>query len=177
MADNIPFASRELQLSWRFQLITSISGYPQSNSRSEQEICTINQLLREAEDAYVALIEGRNSPVTGIGLTPSHILNSQRPRSKLPTMAPLLRPQVTLNAHERLGAAHQRQNFYCDRHAKPLKVFEPEETVRVRQNRAWVQAVITDIWLTPRSYVIKRTLERPCEGIENTLSNNPNLRL
>ena len=88
---------------------------------SEREICTINQLLREAEDAYVALMEGRNSPVTGIGLSPSHILNSQRPRSKLPTMAQLLRPQVTLNAHERLGAAHQRQNFYCDRHAKPLK--------------------------------------------------------
>lgn len=111
--------------------------------------------MREGEDAYVALMEGRNSPATGIGLTPSHILNSQRPRSKLPTMAQLLRPQVTLNAHEKLGAAHQRQKFYYDRHAKPLKGLEPEETVRVRDNRAWVQAVITDIWLTPRSYVIK----------------------
>ena len=56
MADNVPFASRELQqlaLSWRFQLITSIPGYPQSNGMSERKIDAINQLLREAEDAYV----------------------------------------------------------------------------------------------------------------------------
>ena len=104
MADNIPFASRELQqlvLSWRFQLITSIPGYPQSNGMSERKIGIINQCLREAEDVYVALMECRNGPVTGIGLSPSHILNSQRLRSKLPTMA----QQVTLNAHEKLGAA------------------------------------------------------------------------
>ena len=34
VADNMPFASRELQhfaLSWGFQLITSSPGYPQSN--------------------------------------------------------------------------------------------------------------------------------------------------
>ena len=79
MADNVPFASRELQqlaLSWRFQLITSIPGYPQSNGMSERKTGTINQLLREAEDAYVAFMECRNSLVTGIGLAPSHILNS-----------------------------------------------------------------------------------------------------
>ena len=36
----------------------------------------------------------------------------------------------------------------------PLKGLEPEETVREQENRAWVRAVVTDIWLTPRSYVI-----------------------
>ena len=90
MADNIPFAGCELQqlaLSWRFQLITSIPGYPQSNGMSEGKIGTINQLLREAEDAYVPLMESRNSLVTGVGLSHSHILNSRRLRSKLPTMA------------------------------------------------------------------------------------------
>ena len=158
MADNSPFASRELQqltLSWRFQLITSIPGYPQSNGISERKIGIINQLLREAEDAYVPLMECCNSPVTGISLSPSNILKRQRLRSNLPTMTQVLRPQVTLNAHEKLGAAHQRQKFYYDRHAKPLKGLEPEETITVRENRAWVQAVITDRWLTPRSYVIK----------------------
>ena len=67
----------------------------------------------------------------------------------------MLRPQVTLNAREKLAAAQQRQKFYYDRHAKPLKGLGPEENVRVRENRSWVPTVVTDIWPTPRSYVVK----------------------
>ena len=99
VADNMPFASRELQhfaLSWGFQLITSSPGYPQSNGMSERTIGTIKQLLRKAEDPYVALMEYRNTPVTGIGLSPPQMLNSRRLKSKLPTTAELLRAQVTL---------------------------------------------------------------------------------
>ena len=52
-------------------------------------------------------------------------------------------------------AAQERQKFYYDRHAKPLKGLKPEEIVRVRENRSWVLTVVTDIWPTPRSYVVK----------------------
>ena len=122
---------------------------------NERTIGTIKQLLRKADDPYVAFMEYRNTPVTGIGLSPSQMLNSRRLKSKLPTTVELLRPQVTLNAREKLVAAQQRQTFYYDRHAMPLKGLEPEENVRVRENRSWVPAVVTDIWPTPRSYVVK----------------------
>ena len=95
VADNMQFSSRELQhfaLSWGFQLINSSPGYPQSNGMSERTIGTIKQLLRKAEDPYVALMEYRNTPVTGIGLSPSQMLNSRRLKSKLRTTAELLRP-------------------------------------------------------------------------------------
>ena len=132
VADNMPFASPELQyfaLSWGFQLITSRPGYPQSNGMSKRTIGTIKQRLRKAEDPYVALMEYCNTPVTGIGLSPSQKLNSRCLKSKLRTMAELLQPQVTLNAREKVVAAQQRQKFYYDHHAKPLKGLELEENV------------------------------------------------
>ena len=52
-------------------------------------------------------------------------------------------------------ATQQRQKVYYDHHAKPLKGLDPEENVRVRENRSWVPAVATDIWPIPRSYVVK----------------------
>ena len=93
VADNMPFASRELQKfasSWGFRITVSSLRYPQSNGMSERAIGTIKQLLRKAEDLYIALLEYRNTPVSGIGLSPSQMLNSRRRNSKLPTTAKLL---------------------------------------------------------------------------------------
>ena len=72
LADNMSFASRDLQdfaSSWGYQLITSSPGYPRSNGMSERTIGTIKQPLTKAEDPYVDLMEYRNTPVTGIGLS------------------------------------------------------------------------------------------------------------
>ena len=59
LADNMPFASRELQnfaSSWGYQLITSSPGYPQSNGMSERTIGTIKQPLRKAKDPRAMLL-------------------------------------------------------------------------------------------------------------------------
>ena len=130
VADNTPFASRELQdfaSLWGFRITTSSPRYPQSNGMSERAIGTIKQLLRKAEDPYIALLEYRNTPVSGIGLSPSQMLNRRRLKSKLPTTAKLLRPRVELDAREKLLGAQERQKFYYGRHAKPLKGLELEE--------------------------------------------------
>ena len=122
----MPFASRELQnfaSSWGFKITNSSPRYPQSNGMSEKTIGTIKQLLRKADDLYIALLEYRNTPVTGIGLLPAQMLNSRRLKSKLPTTAELLQPRVALGARERLLAAQQKQKYYYDRKAKSLKLF------------------------------------------------------
>lgn len=72
---------------------------------SERTIGTVKQLLRRADDPYVALLEYRNTPVTGIGLSPSQMLNSRRLKSRLPTTAELIRPKVALDARGKLLAA------------------------------------------------------------------------
>ena len=83
---------------------------------SERAIGTIKQLLRKAKDPYIALLECRNTPVSGIDLSPSQMLNSRRLKSKLPTTAKLLQPRVELDAREKLLGAQERQTFYYDRH-------------------------------------------------------------
>ena len=101
VADNRPFASRELRhsaSSWGFQLISSSPGYPKSNGMSERTIGTIKQLLREAEypgdwNWSLSLADAKQSA------TEVQIANHGRT--------------------EKLVAAQQRQEFYYDRHAKP----------------------------------------------------------
>ena len=83
------------------------------------------------------------------------MLNSRRLKSKLPTAAELLQPRMELDAREKLLAAQEKQKFYYDRHAKPLKGLELEERVRVKENGSWTPLVVTDVWSTPRSYMVK----------------------
>lgn len=79
------------------------------------------------------------------------MLNNRRLKSKLPTAAELLQPRMELDAREKLLAAQEKQKFYYDRHAKPLKGLELEERVRVKENGSWTPLVVTDVWSTLRS--------------------------
>ena len=69
------------------------------------------------------------------------MLNSRRLKSKLPTAAELLQPRMELDARAKLLAAQEKQKFYYDQHAKPLKGLELEERVKkkngntLRRNR------------------------------------------
>ena len=130
MADNMPFASHELQIfasSRGFKITTSSLRYPQSSGMSERTIGTMKQLLRKAEDPFVALLEYRNTHVTGIGLSPSQMLNSQWLNCL--TAAELLKPNVALYACKKLLDAQQRQKYYYDCQAKSLKGLEVEEWI------------------------------------------------
>ena len=83
------------------------------------------------------------------------MLNSRRLTSKLLTAAELLQARIEMDAREKLLAAQEKQKFYYDRHAKPLKGSELEDRVRVKENGSWTPLVVTDVWSTPRSYMVK----------------------
>ena len=98
-----PFRARN----WGFEVTTSSHSYPQSNGMSERAIQTIKQLLRKRfEDGnapYIALLECRNTPVSGLRESPAQLLMSRMLKSKLPSTVSLLKPQLVHNAYDRRG--------------------------------------------------------------------------
>ena len=67
------------------------------------------------------------------------MLNSRRLKSKLPTAGELLQPRMEMDAREKLLAEEE--------------VLQLEE--RGKENGSWTPLVVTDVWSTPRSYMVK----------------------
>ncbi len=63
---------------------------------SERTIQTIKNLLRKADDEgndpYMALLEYRDTPITGMQEWPAQLLMNRMLKSKLPTTTALLQP-------------------------------------------------------------------------------------
>ena len=114
----------------------------------------MKQLLRKADDPYLALLEYRNTPVTGLKYSPVQILNSRQLRSKLPVSDKLLQPGVMPDVRPRLVELQNTQKFYHDQRAKPLSQLLPRESVRYRDGGKWKPAVVSSVHDAPRSYLI-----------------------
>lgn len=60
---------------WGFKHTTSSPTFPQSNEQVERAVQTIKNLLRKAQDSagdpYLALLEYRNTPLSGVRLLPA----------------------------------------------------------------------------------------------------------
>ena len=80
---------------------------------SERTIKTIKNLLRKADDAgndpYIALLEYRNTPITGMQKSPAQLLMSRMLKSKLPTTMAFLRPKVQEKVREKLDQRTAKQ--------------------------------------------------------------------
>ena len=91
IADNMPFNSVKLNdfaSKWEFELVTSSPHYPKSNALVERNVQTVKQLLRKADeskqDAFLTLLEFRNSPTSGTDESPAELLMSRKLRRRLP---------------------------------------------------------------------------------------------
>ena len=161
VADNMPFSSKEFSRfaqEWGFKILTSSLRYSQSNGMSERTIQTIKNLLRKADDAgndpYIALLEYRNTPITGMQESPAQLLMSRMLKSKLPTTTALLRPRVQEKVREKLEQSAAKQKEYFDRSAKPLSPVKMHQSARIRRDKVWEPAVITCIHEAPRSLIV-----------------------
>ncbi len=108
VSDNGPqFSSAEFRVfseNWEFVHTTSSPGFPQSNGQSERTVQTVKNLLKKAQesqrDPYTALLEYRNPHLDGVKLSPAQLLVGRRLKTKLPTSAKLLRPQLYRKVHK-----------------------------------------------------------------------------
>ena len=86
IADNMPFNS--------LKLVTSSIHYPKFNGLVERNVQTIKQMLRTADeskqDPFFAILEFRNTPISGMEESPAELLMSRKMRTRLPTFKSLL---------------------------------------------------------------------------------------
>lgn len=69
IADNMPYSSYECQCFAReydFEFQTSSPRYPKSYGLAERFVQTAKNMLKKSEDLNVALMEYRNTPITGL---------------------------------------------------------------------------------------------------------------
>ena len=83
IADNMPFGSKQFTQfagSWGFEVKTSSPHHAPSNGQSERSVGTIKQLMRKAaeegRDVHLALLEYRNTPISGLEYSPAQSLMS-----------------------------------------------------------------------------------------------------
>ena len=101
VADNMPFNSTEFKdfaKAWGFTINTTSPNFPQSNGLIERNVQTIKRLIKKAKESNTSidlvLLEYRNTPISGMNLTPAQLLTSRRLRSSLPMSQALLKSAV-----------------------------------------------------------------------------------
>ena len=89
LSDKMPFASNEFvdfAGEWKIGLTTSSPNFPQSSGQSERSVQNLKNILKKSEyegrDPYLALLEYRSTPITGIAYSPAHMSMSRMLRSK-----------------------------------------------------------------------------------------------
>jgi hypothetical protein len=157
MSDNNPFnsyAMRKFAESWGFEIVTSSPRYAQSNGQVERCVQTVKMLMKKAveshQDIAIALLQYRNAPVTGLEHSPAQLLYNRSLRTKVPSM----KSQSVNPARQDLQARQQKQRFYYDQHAHPLRPLYPGDAVRVHNGQFWEAAKVIGSHESPRSYNI-----------------------
>ena len=161
VADNQPFGSyafRQFAKSWGIKVTTSRPTYAQSNGQAERAVQTLKSLLQKADaegrDPYIAMLEYRNTPISGLRYAPAQLAMSRLLRSKLPTSRSVLQPRV-VNAKPDLQERQQRMKRDYDRGATSLKPLTSGDVVRVQRKSGWEPAVVQYTHESPRSYVVR----------------------
>ena len=163
IADNMPFNSlkfKSFASDWEIEVVTSSPHYPKSNGLVERNVQTMKRLLKKADeskqDAFLALLEFRNSPISGMEVSPAELLMGRKLRTRLPTFKSLLQPKTRpmSQVRQKLLLRQQRQKAYYDRGTRPLPTLREGESVRMQQGREWTPAVVVKQHQAPRSYII-----------------------
>ena len=145
-------AFKEFSRSYGFLHTTSSPLYPQSNGEAERAVQTIENLLKKVQDPYKALLNYRNTPLDGIGLSPAQILIGRRLKTSLPTNAELLKPHGAPEIKQHLQRIKEREKFFYDKHChKELPPLAKGDKVTLKQDKKWVQATVFNNHHTPRS--------------------------
>ena len=162
IADNMPFNSKlfkQFANDWNFSIITSSPLFPQSNGFAERYVQTIKSLLKKAKEAgsdeHLALLEFRNTPVSGLNESPAQLLMSRHLRSSLPMIPSTLVPATTSQVKDKLVDRQVHQKHYYDKNSKPLPPLKPNDPVRYRNGSIWKPAVVMATHAAPRSYIIQ----------------------
>lgn len=148
--------------------MTSSPYYARSNGLAERHIQTVKKLLEKSSsdgsDPYLALLNLRNTIISGENHSPAQLLMGRRLNTRLPIPNKLLEPE-TPNKSEiqktRISKTEQAKKYY-DLHTKTLRPLREGEQVRIREPAAnsadagrWVPARVQRAAPEPRSYWVR----------------------
>lgn len=134
VSDNGPqFSSREFKefaAEYGFKCSFSNPMYPQSNGQAERYVQTIKRMIKKAKienkEVQLALLNYRNTPLSGIHASPAELLMSRKLRSKFPIEPQQLKSKTQNSKARQIKKLQLRQKRYFDKHAstshKPLQV-------------------------------------------------------
>ena len=161
IADNMLFNSKYLKEFARknnIELLTSSPTHSQSNGMAERSIQTVKNLFKKAhtegKDEHMALLEYRNTPISGCDSSPAQLLMNRMLRDKIPTKPKLLEPKIPLDAQQQLINRQIKQKSFYDKSSKDMKDLNPGDSVRYWKESMWEPAVFQNKHSTPRSYII-----------------------
>ena len=160
ISDNGPQYSslvfKEFSHNYGFVHRTSSPKYPQANGEAERAVQTIESLLKKAQDPYKALLNYRNTPLEGIGLSPAELLMGRRLKKSLPTHADLLKRLGAKEVKEHFEKRKLKEKVYYDKHSgKELPSLNNGEKVTLQHGNKWVPATVISKHHTPRSYIVQ----------------------
>lgn len=143
---------------WGFAHVTSSPHYPRSNGLAERNVRTIKALMCKShetgEDWKLALLNFRNTPLSGEEWSPAQLLMSRRLNTRLPCGNAQLKPK-TVRYQAMLDERSKkikRSKSYYDRGTKNLIPLTVNEPVRMRQNNVWVKSRVIRPARGNRSY-------------------------
>ena len=162
VSDHVPFASYEMQkfaAEWGIKLTHSSPGFPQSNGLAEITVKTVKRALKKAAttgtDPHLVLLSLRNTPVTGLDVSPAQMLMGRVLRSSLPCTSTVLEPSTPRDIHDRLKCLQTRREQYYNVGTKPLPELSPGTAVHMKTRHGWKPAVVLSKRVEPRSYSVE----------------------
>ncbi|XP_068674762.1 uncharacterized protein [Montipora foliosa] len=167
MSDNGPqFSSEEFRhfsKRWDFEHITSSPRHLQSNGMSESAVKTAKRLVTRAllarEDAYLSLLDLRNTPTQGMTTSPAERMLNRRTKTLLPTSQKLLEPKMNNTVTQEKGMIKDRQIKYYNATTKDLPPLSTGQAVMIepdRKGQLWCKAtVVGQSNHRPRSYEVE----------------------
>ena len=162
ICDNMPFGSyrmKQFANEWKFTITTSSPRYAQSNGQAERAIQTVKNLFKKASasntDVYLALLQYRNTAVTGLDYSPAQLLFSRALNTKLPVCFDKLLSQVCVDAKEQLIRRQRQQKHYYDKGTRTLSQLDQDDVIRVHHDGEWQRGKVVERSNTPRFYVVQ----------------------
>jgi len=142
LSDNGPqFASKEFSLfanEYGFSHVTSSPLHSSGNGEVERAVRTAKNLIDEAKDPYIALLNYRNTPLEN-GYSPAQLLMSRMLRTKIPVMSAQVQPtaldQHKLRDKEERGKINMKVNFDARHSTKPLPVLQQGDKVWIKDRK------------------------------------------
>lgn len=152
ISDHVPFDSKECKnfaSEWGFSFTYSSPNYPQSNGMAERAVQIakniLNKCFENGVDHRIALLQYRNSPVSGTNFSPAQLLMNRNLKTKLPVTYQYLKPKINENVEGEMNEGKQRNIYNYNKRTKPRLEFQIGEQVWFKKNghdRRWVPGTI-----------------------------------